>query len=337
MAKTNIKEIARLANVSPAAVSIVINNKKGVGNETRKKIKEIIEKHQYVPNPSSRRLLFNRTNNIAVLSEKSTSPLKHFFYSEINTTILEECEKLDYNLVFASAGIKDGKVRLPNVIKSYDVDGIIIYGDIDIMVLNELKKFEIPFIVIDSHKKDKETLCVNADYFIAAYTAVSHLIEMNHKNIAYIGNGLLNDFSTQTFSGYKKALEESEIIMPLNWFEMDATDEQTAFNCMKKILSCSRKPTAVFCIADTFAIGAIKCIKSFGLRVPEDISVISIDDIILSQYIEPALTTVKIDKVEMGRLALQLLIKKIKGQAAENVTIPSDNLIIRNSVSFLQQ
>lgn len=332
MPKLTITEIAKLAKVSPSAVSIVLNNKKGVSEETRATVTAIIEKYQYTPNPNSRRLVFNKTNNIAVLFKKNISPLEHFFYSEVNNAILHECEILGYNLLFASVRIENDNVILPNVIKSYDVDGIIFYGDMDSIIINSIKKFDIPFIIVDSHLSSSDTISVSADYKEATYTAVKHLISLGHTDIAYIGNNSIPQYSTQTFSGFKKAVEEKKIPIPLNWIQIDAQDEKSANACMGKILSSNPHiPTAVFCCADIYAIGAIKCIKELGFKIPDDISVVSIDDIILSQYIEPPLTTVKIDKVEMGRLAMNLLIKIIEKETVESIILKSNNLIIRNS------
>lgn len=331
MAKLTIKEIAKIAGVSPSAVSIVLNNRSGVSEETRQKVLEIVEKLQYTPNPSSRRLLFNKTNNIAVLFEKNASPLEHFFHSELNRVILHECESLGYNLIFTSITIKGENVLLPNVIKSYDADGVIFYGDVDPIIINSIKRFNIPFIIVDSHSVNPEILSVSADYAEASYTATKHLIDLGHRDIAYIGSSFSPHFSSQTFSGFKKVIEENKISLPINWIQIDANDEESAYNCMKNILSYDKLPTAVFCSADIYAINAMKCIKEHGLKIPDDISVVGIDDIILSRYVDPPLTTVKIDKEQMGKIAIDLLIKKIEKADVTNKSVLSNKLVIRSS------
>lgn len=331
MSKMTIKEIARLAKVSPTAVSFVLNNRKGVSDETRKKVKRLVEQLGYTPNPSSRRLIFNKTNNIAVLFRKSISPLEHFFYSEVNNAVLHECEQLGYNLIFASVKTDDNTVELPNVVKSYDVDGIIFYGDIDTPILNAISRYDIPFIFIDSHRQDPDVLSITADYAAAAYIAVGYLIELGHKSIGYIGNSFLRDFSSQTFAGYRKAMEESNLSALMHWVQMEAQDETSAYECMKSIVSGSQSPTAVFCCADIYAIGAVNFLKGKGLRVPDDISIVSIDDILLARYTDPPLTTVRIDKVEMGKMAIKLLVKKIQGEPAQSIMMGSNTLIVRNS------
>ena len=331
MAKLTIKEIAKIAGVSPAAVSIVLNDRKGVSDETRSKIKEIVEKLQYAPNPSSRRLLFNKTNNIAVLFEKSLSPMEHLFHLELNRVILHECELLGYNLIFSSVTVDRNNVVLPNVIKSYDVDGIIFYGDIDPLILNNIKKFEIPFIVVDSHTVNPDILSVSADYATAAYTATNHLISCGQRDISYIGTNSMPQYGAQTFSGFKKAIEEHKIAIPLNWIQLDANDEDSAAGCMENILTYDHLPSAVFCAADIYAIGVIKCLRQHGIKIPDEVSIISIDDIVLARYVEPPLTTIRIDKEDMGRIAFELLIRRIEKSSVENRIVRSDNLIIRSS------
>ncbi|WP_372634084.1 LacI family DNA-binding transcriptional regulator [Cohnella sp.] len=333
MPKLTIKEIAKLAGVSPAAVSIVLNNKKGVSDETREKVSKLIAQLQYSPNPNSRRLLFNKTYNIAVLANKDSSPLENIFYSELNRIVVEECNRYQYNLIFTSVAVENGEVLFPKVIKSYDVDGVIFYGDPDAEIMTGLNKFEIPYIVIDTHLSNSATLCVYADYFEAAYSAVSYLIQLGHSRIAHIGNRLLTNYSFQTFNGFKKAIEEREFEMPIHWIQLDAHDEHTAEACMKLILSSNTKPSAVFCSSDIFAIGAIRCIKEHGLSVPEDISVIGIDDIILSKYIEPPLTTVRIDREEMAKIAVRMLMEKMNNESAniDNHMLASNQIIVRSS------
>lgn len=331
MPKMTIKEVAKLADVSPSAVSFVINNKKGVSPETRDKVLKIIEQVGYIPNPNSRRLIFNKSNNFVVLFKKNISPLEHYFYAEINNVILHECETHGYNLIFASIIVEDNKIEFPAVVKSYDVDGIIFYGDVDPLILRNLNKYDIPYIIIDSHTPSENTLSVIADYSVAAYTAVNYLIELGHTKIAYIGNSFLTGFSAQTFSGYKKAMGENDLAPDMQWIQLESQDELSAGQCMKNILSCKTHPTAVFCSADIYAIGAIRAIKDADLNVPDDISIVSIDDIILSRYTDPMLTTIKIDKSEMGRIAINLLLKTIQGEVVENAVIESDKLIVRGS------
>jgi DNA-binding LacI/PurR family transcriptional regulator len=337
MQKFTIKDIAKIAGVSPSAISIALNDRPGVSDETRKNILEIIERLQYMPNPNSRRLLFNTTNNIAVLFKSNASPLDQYFYSELNRTILNECEKHGYNLMFASILVEGNKVVLPKVVKAYDVDGIIIYGDMETSILSEIKKFDIPFVLVDNHDIAGDMASVHPDYTLAAYTATKFLVDCGHRRIAYLAVNSPTGFSAQTFSGFKKAIEEYQLSLPLQWIQNEVKDDDEAslYECMEQFISTTPFPSAIFCAADIYAINAIRFIKKHHLKVPEDISVIGIDDILLSRYVEPSLTTIRIDKEKMGKDAISLLLKSIKKEQIQNIIVGSDSLIIRNSVKII--
>jgi DNA-binding LacI/PurR family transcriptional regulator len=336
MQKYTIKEIAELAGVSPAAVSLAINNRPGISDATRAKILELVDKLNYVPNPSSRRLLFNRTDNIAVLSKENSSPLEHFFHSELNQIVLKECNKLGFNLIYTSVCLKNTDVVLPKVIKTHDVDGIISYGDIDPVITNRIKEFDIPYVLVDAHYIDKDTINVMFDYTSAAISAMNYLLSIGHRKIAYIGSSISPQFSQQTLNGYRQVLEQNKINIPAAWLRTNANDEKSAYNEMLSILECGDMPTAVFCNADIYAINAIKCAKEHGIDVPNDISVIGIDDIILSAYIDPPLTTVRINKEELAKAAITALSDTINNkEQSENISITEHKLIVRKSTKAI--
>lgn len=332
MKKYTIKQIAELAGVSPSAVSIAINNRSGISDITREKILKLVEELNYVPNPSSRRLLFNRTDNVAILSKDNSSPLEHFFHSELNQVVLRECNRLGLNLIYTSVSIKDGDVVLPKVIKTHDVDGIISYGDIDPVITNMIKEFDIPYVLVDAHYIDEDTINILFDYTAAAVTAMNHLINIGHKKIAYIGSSISPHFSQQTLNGYKLALEQNDISIPVAWLRTNANDEKSAYNEMNAIINSGNLPTAIFCNADIYAINAIKCIKDHGLSVPEDISIVGIDDIIMSAYIDPPLTTVRINKEVLAKSAITALSNTInEKKQSDNQSISDHTLIVRKS------
>ncbi len=222
---------------------------------------------------------------------------------------------------------------MPKVIKTHDVDGIISYGDIDPVITNRIKEFDIPYVLVDAHYIDKDTINVMFDYTAAAVTAMNYLISTGHKKIAYIGSSISPQFSQQTLNGYRLVLEQNKINIPAAWLRTNANDEESAYNEMLSILECGDMPTAVFCNADIYAINAIRCAKEHGIDVPNDISVIGIDDIILSAYIDPPLTTVRIDKEKLAKTAITELSNTINKKTSENQTITEHSLIIRDSTT----
>ncbi len=342
MPKITIKEIAKIAGVSPTAVSFVINNKEGVSEETRLKVKEVIERTNFQPNLNSRRLLFNKSFNISIVIRNTSSPFDDLFYLEIAKGLLKKSKEYGYNIVFTDVTLENGNVLLPDIIKNEDTDGIVFFQDTEDIVLNEINKLTIPFIIADAHTdsvnkgSNLPPTTVNADYELAAFTAVSHLIENGHRDIAYISSSYVPNFYLKTFEGYKRALEGAQLSVQPSWIQSNAINEASAYNCMATILKSNLKPTAVFCTTDMFAIGAIKCAKDSGFKVPDDISFIGIDDIFLANYISPKLTTIRIDKLKMGTLAMELIINKIEGNEANSMVVESDNLVIRESVKNIK-
>lgn len=332
MAKLTIREIAKMAGVSPTAVSFVINNKDGVSEETRRIVNEVIERTNFKPSVNSRRLFFKKSFNISIIVCNTSSPFNDLFYFEIAKGLLQKSKEFGYNIVFTDISTEGNKVILPDIIKQKDTDGIIFLQDTEKSILNEVNRHNIPYVVIDAHSTCDDYTCINADYELSSNIAVKYLIGNGHRDIGFIGSTYIPDFYLQAFTGYKNALADANLPLQPAWMQSDATDENSSYLCMERILSCKPIPTAIFCPADMFTIGAIRCARENGYRIPLDISFTSIDDILLSRYCEPKLTTVKIDKEKMGCLAMEAIIKKIDGEPAGSVIIESDNLIIRDSV-----
>lgn len=335
MDKLTIKDIAKMAGVSKTVVSFVINDKPGVNAETRKKVNDILQKTNFKPSMSSRRLIYQKSFNISIVMRRDSSPFNNLFYFEIAQGILEKSKEFGYNIVFTDISEDNGNIVLPNIIEQKDTDGIIFFQDTERSILNEIERRKIPYIIIDSHQNSSSILSVNADYELAAYKATLFLIENGHTNIGFISSSFIPEFYTQVFSGFKKAMNTLNLSIPSGWIQMDAYDELSSYKSMENILSQERIPSAIFCAADILAIGAMRCADDKGYILSDDISFVSIDDILLSRYIKPALSTVRIDKFKMGSLALELLVQKINGESLGNQTVESDNLIIRNSVKRL--
>jgi DNA-binding LacI/PurR family transcriptional regulator len=127
-------------------------------------------------------------------------------------------------------------------------------------------------------------------------------------------------------------LDKHNISITPDWFQITAFDEASAYNCMKNILESGNIPTAVFCSIDSFAIGAMRCALDMNYQIPRDISFTGIDNIFLSEYFKPGLTTININKEQLGVLAMDMIVNKIEGLEVASAHVRSDELIIRDSV-----
>ncbi len=329
MKRVTIKDIAKEAGVSVTAVSFVLNNKPGISETTREKVREIIEKHGFKPNLNSKKLLFNQSFNICLMINSFSSPFDDLFYFEITRGILNRSLKYNYNILISKPIAAQNE--LPDLIYSGEADGIIFMQDISPALIERAISSEVPFVVCDSHSEYDNVTSINPDYHKATYDATSYLLEHGHKNIAMIASNIVPSFYEQTKAGFLSAMSDNEVPPNDEFLNIFATNEDSAYIAAKKLLTSINRPSAILCAVDSFAIGVIRCAKDLGLSVPRDISIIGIDDILLSRYIEPNLTTVGIDKVGMGALAMDMLFQKIKGKNPKSVLLPME-LIVRDSV-----
>ncbi len=328
MTKMTTREIARLAGVSPAAVSFALNGKRGISEETRKQIIAIAREQNYRPLPAGPRA--EKQMNFAVVFRNYLPALDKLFYTELNNSVMQVCDEPNISLIMMSVQIQNGEAMLPNALYMDNLDGIIVYGDLDRRIEQELEKLAIPTVVLDSSRHGLRN-AVYVDYANAAYVATRYLIDLGHRDIAYLGNDRMHDFNLQTFGGFQRATTESGLQLSTDRIQLNVYDETTLTKCIDNVFQGAAKPTALFCAADCYAIHAIRHIHSLGMRVPEDVSIVGIDDIVISPYTIPSLTTVRVDRDRIGELGLMLLKKQIAGEPCESVTLPLDELIIRES------
>ncbi len=332
MEKITTQEIARLAGVSPSAVSIALNGKPGISEKTRARILSVVKQTGYLHHAPGR--LNSASANIAILFRNEYPLQDRLFYTELNTSVMEACESLSYNLLFASTFYKGSQLTFSDVLRSDMLDGILTYGDVDRIVFSELKTLNIPIIVLDSSRRNGEPcLSVQVDYEHAAYTATKHLIDLGHRDIAFIGNNKQHDFNLLVFEGFRRATSEADIALSTNRIQLNVYNEEALGPCIDEALGGTHLPTALFCATDFYAMRALRRLYHRGLRVPDDLSVIGIDDVLSSKYLIPSLTTMSVDRQEMGRLGIELLQKAINGEPCQSVVLPQCKLVVRESTA----
>lgn len=332
MEKITTQEIARLAGVSPSAVSIALNGKPGISEKTRARILGVVKQTGYLHHAPGR--LNSASANIAILFRNEYPLQDRLFYTELNTSVMEACESLSYNLLFASTFYKGSQLTFSDVLRSDMLDGILTYGDVDRIVFSELKTLNIPIIVLDSSRRSGEPcLSVQVDYEHAAYTATKHLIDLGHRDIAFIGNNKQHDFNLLVFEGFRRATSEADIALSTNRIQLNVYNEEALGPCIDEALGGTHLPTALFCATDFYAMRALRRLYHRGLRVPDDLSVIGIDDVLSSKYLIPSLTTMSVDRQEMGRLGIELLQKAINGEPCQSVVLPQCKLVVRESTA----
>lgn len=330
MVKVTNRDIAKMAGVSPAAVSLAINGKPGISEATRERILAIAREHNYCTGFTSARALRESSTYIAALYRTNAQLEDQAFYAEMSTAAMVACREFGYTLVSTYISGDDSMLALPPAIQAAEVDGVLVFGDQEPGIYLELQKIGIPFVVLDSSRQSTYP-SVFVDYTRAAYEATRHLIDLGHRDIAFLSNGNLHDFNTLVLSGFQQATTEAGIALYPNRFQINMEDTEAVEKCLEKALAGPRRPTAIFCTVDFYALKVMRRLYELGYRIPEDISVISIDDVSVSSLITPGLTTLRVDRDEMIREGLRMLAKMRLGEKCASRMLPTPKLMLRQT------
>ena len=331
-----IYDVAREAGVSMATVSRVVNNNPNVKPATRKKVFEAIERLGYRPNAVARGLASKKTTTVGVV----IPDISNAIFAEVARGIEDIANMYHYNIILCNADKKKEKeIRVINTLLEKQVDGLLFMGG---AVTEEhqlaFRTANVPIVLCATSDESKQIPSVDIDHERAAYDAVSSLIKQGHTKIAMI-SGTLEDPSNgfARFNGYKKAIADAGIAYQENYVRIGNYRYESGADAVRYFLDLEDRPTAVFAATDEMAIGAIHAIQDTGLVVPEDISVISVDNSRMASMVRPQLTTVAQPMYDIGAVSMRLLTKLMKKENVEQsqVILPHE-LVTRKSVGGLQ-
>jgi LacI family transcriptional regulator len=331
-----IKEIAKEANVSPATVSKALNKRHDVSAETRRKIIEIAESHNFVPSASAKNLKMQRTENIGVIFCRESQPLSgNPFYSRVLEGIEAELAINNYNLVLHLLP-NDYHGNLPKMVREKQVDGVILAGVMREDFIGRLADMNLTIVLLDPKIYLENMSQVLIDNEHGAFQATQHLINYGHNRIGFISGDLERRSFNLRYKGYKKALEYNNIPFDENLVKTGGLEK--GYEHMKALIELPDHPTAVFAANDINAIFGYKAISDSGFKIPEDISVIGFDDIELAKISNPPLTTVRVYKEEMGSIAVRILLQTLRNEIDKPLTtLVPIRVVERNSVSIARK
>lgn len=328
-----IKEIARLAEVSTATVSMILNKKdQNISPATREKILAIAEEHNYIPNSAARSLVTRKTNTLGLILPDITNP----FFPEIARGAEDKASEARCSIILCNT---DDNLRQEEkyikILTERMVDGIIFAHAADIEeTLSGLSKSKLPVVLIDrDYRNENIKGRVVVDNESGSYSGVNHLIQRGYKKILYIGGQLITQTAKDRLAGYKKALIENGLKFNESYVKTGFYRSEWGYQAIDLFLREGIDFDAVFCGNDMIAFGAMKKLKEKGIRIPEDVGVIGFDDIYVSSMMEPSLTTVKQPNYEMGYRAVELLLNVLENKTEDLNTkiVLNTELIVRNS------
>ena len=269
--------------------------------------------------------------------------LRHYAYGLFNQFALEtlsgifaESKSLGYSIMFTFVDDNTDCHQIIDSVRSKDCDGVILNQVSDPALITLLQQENIPFVCVDAHiPKDGSLPMVEVDYYDAAYQATQYLYRCGHRQIGFIGPDTPAEYYVNTFGGYTAALKDAGLVCNPAWLLEISFSAQSAQSAIDRILQAKELPTAFLCAGDSFAVDTIRCAKSRGLRIPEDISIMSLDDLLISQYMDPPLSSMTFDKEELGKRAMQLLYQIMTNGAYEPVNLIKTTPVERESVKYL--
>jgi DNA-binding LacI/PurR family transcriptional regulator len=332
-------DIARRVGVSRTTVSFVLNQVAGVNADTKARVLAAARELGYVPNSAARMLVSGRSQTLGLVISRADLLCIDAFIPQLIYGIGKVCNLFQYKLLVEAVEEASSAYSYLDIAHSKRIDALLVLNpQATDKALMKLIDTRFPVIIFGSVQHPKEN-SISIDDSGAAQKATAHLISLGHRQIAHISYAPLSYLAADArFRGYRKALKEGKIAFAKSLFSAGNFSSESGFEAMKKILDRGIQPTALFASNDTVAIGAMAAIRSAGLRVPDDISVVGFDDLPFAAFTNPPLTTVRSPAKELGEYAARAAISLLDGKkfGVQSDVVPL-NLIIRESCAALKR
>lgn len=329
----NIKDVAREAKCSIATVSCVLNDRGRIGKSTQKRVREVCKKLGYFPSAAGRNLRSRKTESIGILFYPSCAHIfRNIFYSEIMGGLEEELTKANQNLLLAGYDISTQNEDLPKFIREGNVDGVILMGGCPDEFKQKLSEINLPFLLLDTDTSGVSVDSVTSDGFRAMIDMVSYLHQQGHRKLLMLRHEFDNYNEISRCMGFEAETRRLGLDSDVLKFKSnDAAVEE-----IKKRIEENDPITAICTVNDDMAADIMNKLMVSGISVPEQVSITGFDDTEFSKNTLPPLTTIRVDRKQMGIEGARTILRRIGDPEAplRKLVIPSE-LIKRNSVKQL--
>jgi LacI family transcriptional regulator len=308
-----MKQVAQRAGVSISTVSHVINNTRVVSSDVRARVQGVIDELRYIPSAVARSLKNDKTDTISVLVPNNSNP----YFAELIRWIEDAAFQCGYNMILCNAhGGADKQTAYLRLLMEKRIDGLVLVAsgaddEQELMLRHEA----VPIVQLERALPGLEADVVYAGQEEGAWQATRHLIGLGHRAIACVSGPPDLPRARERVAGYLRAMAEAGLEVPSGRVVHDAFTSAGGHAAFSRLLDQPHPPSAVFVTSDLMALGGLCAAGRLGLRIPAELSVIGYDDIEGAGYASPPLTTVAPPKRDMARLAIELLIERIRGNA----------------------
>ncbi|WON76848.1 DNA-binding transcriptional regulator CytR [Serratia sp. UGAL515B_01] len=332
LSMTTMKDVAEMAGVSTATVSRALMNPEKVSTPTRQKVEQAVLAVGYSPHALSRSVKRNESRTILVIVPNICDP----FFADVIQGIEQTAAQHGYLVLIGDCAQQHQQERtFVNLIITKQIDGMLLLGsNLPFDASKEEQRNLPPMVMANEFAPELELPTVHIDNLTAAFEAVNYLQQLGHKRIACVAGPENMPLSHYRLQGYIQALRRNGIDIESSYITRCDFSYEAGAKALASLMALPKPPTAVFCHSDTIAIGVLSQAKKMGFRIPQDLSIVGFDDIKLTQYCDPPLTTVAQPRFQIGQQAMLLLLEQLHGQVVNNGSRLLDSeLIIRDSTS----
>jgi len=336
--RITITDVARACGCSIATISLVLNGRGKVSAATKKRVLKTAERLGYVPNLAGRSLRTQRTNTIGLFFYPSCAQLfRNVFYAEIMESLEQRLGGVGYDLLLCGSDFSRDENRPVSLLTRRRVDAAIMLGAFPSKLIERLHRLKTPLLLLDSNHDELPIDSVTTDGFSAGKMVVGHLYERGHRNILMLAYDLEDYNIDMRARGFLAALKEHQLPTKDSLIRNFTRDREGLPSLLKRLKSSS-PPTAVVCVNDTLAAFMLQGVRAAGFKVPADVSFVGYDDDTYARECIPALTTVAVNKVDLGSEGAEIVRRRIEQPDApiSKARLPV-HLIERESVALLKQ
>jgi DNA-binding LacI/PurR family transcriptional regulator len=322
----NIKDVARLAGVSPSTVSRVIAGNSRISQQTARRVREVMDELGYYPNQMAQGLVSRTSTTLGIVLPRPADELfLNSFFPELIRGITTRASRSGYDVLLTSgASEQEELAAMRRLTRGGRVDGIVLLRSRDSdPVIDLLQGSGFPHVLIGRSEAHPDTLSVDTDNVQAGYDVTRHLVTQGHRRIGFVSGPHSLSVSRDRLTGYRKAMEESGLSIRPDWIVEGEFLQESGYRAMSFIASIPDRPTALIVIDDIVALGVMRGLTELGYTVPGDFSLASFNNTGFSELVTPPITSVDIGIYQLGYTAAHLLIYTLQEER-----LPQRRLII---------
>lgn len=337
-----VKDLAKMLNLSPSTVSLVLNNRPGISEATRNRVKDAVRELGYEELLTVQDTEEKKTILFAVYRKHGETVSGTSYFSQLFSEIIEGVEyqarAKGFDLMISYMDKLDFRQEAARI-RGTQAEGIVLLAtEMEEDQIKEFLDIPTPVVILDNYIEQQSYDCVTMNNELGVYEAVSYLASCGHTDIGYLHIVCNANNFMERYYGYMRAMERLHLpVRRENVFEIETTGGDAVYEELKRKLSMRNElPTAFFADNDIVAICAIRVFRELGYRIPEDVSIIGFDNMALSEMMDPPLTTIQIPKRTMGMAAVNAIIERMREENTGSLkTEVATSLIVRQSVRHL--